>query len=141
MKQTLADDAMPLDAVAYDDDIRKPRPTIDPKEVLTALKTRNVKVLGQRHVQHTEAISYNMKGGRRSGLQRPNEFHILPAPTVLGPTQQQMDQIKVYTRMDLKPSGLNDIEEYCNAMRESLRIKETKHLLRLFSHNYESVAQ
>ncbi|RKP16382.1 hypothetical protein ROZALSC1DRAFT_25344 [Rozella allomycis CSF55] len=43
--------------------------------------------------------------------------------------------------MDLKRAASTTLRSNCNAMREYLRIKETKHLLRLFSHNHESVAR
>ncbi|RKP15562.1 hypothetical protein ROZALSC1DRAFT_26346, partial [Rozella allomycis CSF55] len=48
--------------------------------------------------------------------------------------------------MDLKPADLNNIEEYLQRFERiskdnNLSTEQTKHLLRLFAHNNESVAQ
>ncbi|RKP15766.1 hypothetical protein ROZALSC1DRAFT_26075, partial [Rozella allomycis CSF55] len=53
---------------------------------------------------------------------------------------------KLYPKMYLKPSDLNNIEEYLQRFRRifkdiNLNTEQTKQLLRLFSYNNESVAQ
>ncbi|RKP16516.1 hypothetical protein ROZALSC1DRAFT_25183 [Rozella allomycis CSF55] len=68
------------------------------------------------------------------------------------PTYEHKDQKvisavhKLCPKMDSKPSDLNNIEEYLQRFERifkdnNLTTEQTKHLLRLFAHNNESVAQ
>ncbi|RKP16867.1 hypothetical protein ROZALSC1DRAFT_24798, partial [Rozella allomycis CSF55] len=85
---------------------------------------------------------------------RNNEGPVpISTPTVIAQVlaSEQKDQKvisavhKLYPKMDLKPSDLNNIEEYLPRFERiykdnNLNTEQPKHLLRLFAHNNESVA-